>query len=91
MVYKDYREAATYNKDLCGIIAMEECAELIQAISKAKRGNLDRDNLIEEIADVLVCIEWLQEVYDISTSEISEWFIKKTDRVTQRLNTGEFK
>ena len=29
---------------------MEECAELIQAISKAKRGKLDRDNLVEEIA-----------------------------------------
>ena len=40
-------------------IAMEECSELIKAISKCKRyGCVDkyRDNLIEEIADVLIII-----------------------------------
>ena len=45
---------------------MEECAELIQAISKEKRGKIDRDNMTEEIADVLICIEMLKQMYMIS-------------------------
>ena len=55
-------------------IAMEECSELIQAISKCKRygGFIDnhRDNLIEEIADVLIIINELQLIYDISDNDI---------------------
>ena len=40
-------------------IAMEECSELIQAISKCKRYgciNKYRENLIEEMTDVLIMI-----------------------------------
>ena len=47
------REVAKYNEDLCTTIALEECVELIQAISKAKRGKLDKDNLAEEILDMI--------------------------------------
>ena len=43
-----------YGADLQTVVCMEECAELIQAISKMKRGKDNRDNLIEEIADVIV-------------------------------------
>ena len=46
-----------YGKNNQSTVCMEECAELIQAISKAKRGKINRDNMIEEIADVLICIE----------------------------------
>ena len=56
---------------------MEECAELIKAISKAKRGKLDTDNLREGIADILFCIKLLEQMYFISDSEINAW-IKKT-------------
>lgn len=49
---------------------MEECAELIQAISKAKRGKINRDNMIEEIADVLICIEMLKQMYMISEEKL---------------------
>ena len=47
-------------------IAMEECSELIQAISKCKRYgciNKYRENLIEEMADVLIMIDELKMVY----------------------------
>ena len=46
-----------YGEEIQSTVCMEECAELIQAISKAKRGKINRDNMIEEIADVLICIE----------------------------------
>lgn len=62
---------------------MEECAELIQAISKAKRGKINRDNMIEEIADVLICIEMLKQMYMISDEKINGW-IEKNKREKQK-------
>lgn len=91
MEYTDYRQAVEYDKDLCSTIAMEENAELIQAISKAKRGKLDKDNLAEEIADVLICIDWIQEVYGISPAEVYRWTDRKKERIVARLNAGVFK
>lgn len=91
MEYTDYRQAVEHNKDLCSTIAMEENAELIQAISKAKRGKLDKDNLAEEIADVLICIDWIQEIYKINPVQVYSWIDTKTERIVKRLNNGEFK
>lgn len=90
-IYKDCSEATDFNYELCTTIAMEECAELIQAISKVKRGKLDRENLAEEIADVMICVDWIQDVFKISDSEVSSWYEKKQNRVVERLNKGEFK
>ena len=45
-----------YGSDMQTTVCMEECSELIQAISKMKRGKDNRDNLIEEIADVIIGI-----------------------------------
>ena len=55
-------------------IAMEECSELIQAISKCKRYgciNKYRENLIEEMTDVLIMIDELKMIYQISDVDIS--------------------
>lgn len=70
---------------------MEECAELIQAISKAKRGKIDRNNMEEEIADVLICIEMLKLMYSLSDSNIDKWILKKQQRELERIrNTLEY-
>ena len=72
-------------------IAMEECSELIQAISKCKRyGCMDnyRDNLIEEIADVLFAIDELKLIYNISDEAISEIKQYKIDRQTYRIENN---
>lgn len=89
--YEDYRQAVEFDKDLCTTIAMEECSELIQAISKAKRGKLDKENMAEEIADVIICLDWISKAYDIADEEIVSWLIMKENRIVERLNTGEFK
>ena len=93
MKYTHYLQATDVDKDLCLTIAMEECAELIQAISKAKRGKLDRENLIEEIADVKLCISWVQRIFDIKldNEEVLKQLDYKRNRVVERLNKGEFK
>ena len=72
-------------------IAMEECSELIKAISKCKRyGCVDkyRDNLIEEIADVLIIINELQLIYDISNNDIENIKKYKMDRMDYRIKNN---
>ena len=90
MNYSSHMDAIKVDKELCTTIAMEECSELIQAISKAKRGKLNKDNMAEEIADVLICMNWIKQVYDISQEDINIWMNIKKNRVVNRLNKGEF-
>ena len=71
------RSVDHYGEEIKATVCMEECAELIQAISKAKRGKINRDNMIEEIADVLICIEMLKQMYMISEDKINKWIEKK--------------
>lgn len=72
-------------------IAMEECAELIQAINKHLRYNnqKSREHLIEEISDVLICIDQLKILADIKPFEIQHMIDYKTYRNVKRLLEGE--
>lgn len=74
-----------YGIDTQSTVCMEECAELIQAISKVIRYGLwDKEdycaNLTEEIADVLICIELLKSMYRISDENIQMWIDYKQGR-----------
>ena len=42
------------------MICVEELAELQQALSKFLRKKPDMDNLHEEFADVMICMEWIK-------------------------------
>lgn len=70
------------------VIAMEECAELIQAISKVKRYGFSKEcaaNLIEEIADVNIVVLELMMIFDISDDDIAEVIDRKIQRIHKRL------
>lgn len=50
------------------VVCMEECAELIEAIDDLRRDGLTdgtRVHLIEEMADVLICLWLLEHMYDV--------------------------
>lgn len=79
------RSIEHYGKDVQSTVCMEECAELIQAISKEKRGKSDKDHLAEEIADVIICIEMLKQIYNITEDEIYSWVITKQERIIRRI------
>ena len=83
------RSIQHYGAEKQSTVCMEECTELIQAISKAKRGKIDRDNMIEEIADVLICIEMLKQMYMISDEKINKWIEKKQAREVERMEKHE--
>ena len=89
------RVIAYYGEDAQSMVHMEECAELIQAISKMRRvrnkGEDDSDvrrNLVEEMADVLICLEQLQEIYEIHDLDLEKVVNKKCARQDERLREG---
>ncbi|WP_404988121.1 nucleoside triphosphate pyrophosphohydrolase family protein [Clostridium culturomicium] len=80
---KLYRQViGNYGEAAQQIVAMEECSELIQAISKKLRGR--ETNLEEEIADVEIMLEQLKLMSNESLiEEIKE---SKLQRLEKRLN-----
>ena len=69
-------------------ICMEECAELIQAISKVQRYPESKEhkaNLLEEIADVLICVEYIKLIYVIPEMLIDDGIEYKIQRISRRM------
>ena len=76
-----------YGKETQSIVVMEECAELIQAISKELRGKSDKKHLAEEMADVYICLELLKQMYEITDSDLQEWNDFKKNREVKRIES----
>lgn len=75
----------TYGAEVQTTICMEECSELIQAISKMKRGKDNRENLIEEMGDVYIILEQLKTIYDVTDEELQRTICKKQERQIEML------
>lgn len=75
-----------YGRQLQSIVCMEECAELIQAISKKLRKDTSsNDVLSEEMADVIICLHQLKMMYGITDKEIHNRVVAKTLRLAKRM------
>lgn len=84
-----------YGIERQSLVAMEELAEMQKAISKLVRNPEEktkslefkglRHNLIEEMADVLICMDQLINFYKIDRSEIQERIQTKQARQAKRL------
>lgn len=86
-VLKLDRVANVNGDDLTLIITSEECAELIQAISKIKRYGFHdeyEDNLHEEVADVLICITELVCLGYLDIDKVAKYQELKIDRELER-------
>jgi len=71
------------------VISMEESSELIQAISKLYRyGSCSErtTQLIEEMADVLICFELLKIAYGISDELLDVMIDNKMKRNIERID-----
>lgn len=79
------RAIETYGKDMQLTVAVEEFSELIKEICKHKRGNDNRDAIIEEIVDCLIMMEQLKIIFDIKESETNAVFYEKFARLERRL------
>lgn len=84
-----------YGIERQSLVAMEELSELQKAISKLVRNPEEktkplefkglRNNLIEEMADVIICMDQLKEYYQIERHEIQELIQAKQERQAKRL------
>lgn len=84
-----------YGIEMQSLVAMEELSELQKAISKLVRNPEEktkplefkglRNNLIEEVADVLICMDQLIEYYQIQGIEIQDAIQAKQKRQAKRL------
>lgn len=66
------------------LVAIEEMAELIKEIIKSFRGDKNRENIVEEIADVEIMMQQLSLIHDC-TFEVVEMRRKKIERLKTRL------
>lgn len=85
--FKDKRTKVIFNaiknfgEENQKLIAMEELAELQQALSKDRRGL--KHNVEEEIADVKIMLWQLELMYD--NNKIEEWINKKINRLDKKM------
>lgn len=65
-------------------VAVEECAEFIQAVCKCKRGKPDAfDNFKEEVADVLIMAEQMRQY--IGAESVDQIINQKLKRQLDRI------
>lgn len=61
-------------------IAMEEFAELQQQVSKQIRGYGDYIGLLEEIADVYICLNFLESIFSVKPEDVRKAIDVKLQR-----------
>ena len=86
-ILKLNKVAHTNGDDLTLTITSEECAELVQAISKVKRYGFHdeyEDNLHEEVADVLICITELVCLGYLDIDKVAKYQEMKIEREFER-------
>lgn len=89
-IMKNIAEEVVEATDNSMIIAMEECSELQKEISKMIRNKGNITELTEEIADVIISIEFIKSKYEISDTDINYWLEKKLSRIRRKLDNNEF-
>lgn len=73
------------------MVCVEEMGELLQAISKTVRfpaAGIYMVNLAEEMADVMVYLENLKQIYGITDEMLDEWIRQKQAREAERMQRG---
>lgn len=84
-----------YGKDATALKAAEECNELAAAITKRlgqdwthsteEERAAATENMVEEIADVLISIVNVMEIFSFDKNEINRQINKKQDRLRKRM------
>ena len=71
------------------VVAMEECGELIQSLSKYLRGEGSTDNIAEEMADVQLVLEELRFIFSISLNDTVKRMTDKIERTLDIIKLSE--
>lgn len=68
-------------------VAIEEMAELTNALVKKERGRATDEDVIGEIADVIICVEQLADIFGVT--KVVEMKEAKLRRLAARIETKE--
>lgn len=67
-------------------IIIEELSELQKVITKDIRNKFNKEDLLEEMADVFIVLHMAKQLYSISDEELSDSLDKKMERNLKRIN-----
>lgn len=91
-LYKNNKEKQYGENNL--IIAIEELSELQQALTKWIRGMQEEENklnIIEEIADVYLAIEYIKNIIGINSVDVNIAKKIKLQRIENKIKEDRFK
>lgn len=49
-----------------------------------------KDNLCEEMADVIIILSWIMDVYNVNDKDVAWYINMKANRMAKRIKEGEF-
>ena len=71
------------------VVIMEELAELQKEVSKMYRGEGDCYAVLEEMADVIICMDFLKIMNGLSDYDVDKAIAIKLNREKERCDNGE--
>ena len=80
-----HRIIAKYGVENQVSMIVEECSELILAISHYRRGRVMSDAVMEEIVDVSIMLEQSRLIYDPENTQFGKIYEKKIARLEKML------
>ena len=69
------------------VIVVEELSELTKELTKALRDKQDLNGIIEELGDVLIGIDYIKEVFDVTDKELEYARSIKMNELKDKLTT----
>lgn len=81
----EQRIVEKFGKEKQTVIAMEEMAELTKELSKSLRGADNRQQILEEVADVEICLSEIRLMHNIQLNELAAMMDEKLKRTEERL------
>lgn len=91
MIDKEILDEAiqTYGTESQLNMAVEECSEFIDAIMKFRRGRVGVQEVVTEIADVMIMMEQMTIIFGGNSKIVECEILRKMDRLRSRLASKE--
>ena len=78
------RALAAYGEDMQVVVVLEELSECQKELCKPLRGQGSRENLAEEVADVIIMMEQMMLIFGIGGT-VEREMARKVERLEKRL------
>lgn len=76
---------AKYGKEHQTFVAIEEMSELMKALTKNMRGEHNRQDIVEELADVYIVLDQVMMMHGIDLDDVVRKMNEKAQRMADRL------